>query len=50
MMSHHIVKLMRRFPQDPCFWLGGGEVDVKLAIDVEEFVQILKPIVGEITL
>lgn len=30
------------------FWMGGGEYDVKLAVDVNEFRKIYKPLVADI--
>ena len=30
------------------FWMGGGEVDVKLAVNVNQFRNIYRPFVGDI--
>ncbi|ORC89475.1 YbaK/aminoacyl-tRNA synthetase-associated domain-containing protein [Trypanosoma theileri] len=33
----------------PVFWMGGGHVDCKVRVDVEEFLEVVKPIVAAIT-
>lgn len=33
----------------PCFWMGGGEVDLKLAVDTAQFVAAYQPMVLDIT-
>jgi len=42
-ISEGIAKL------DQC-WLGGGHVDVKLSLDVAEFIRVCQPIVADITM
>ena len=44
-LSDRISKL-----QPPYFYLGGGEVDLKLGIDVSEFINILNPYIADITI
>lgn len=34
----------------PYFWLGGGEVDLKLRLYIKEFIQIMKPFITDISL
>ncbi|KAG0553497.1 hypothetical protein KC19_12G015900 [Ceratodon purpureus] len=41
-LSDAIVKLSPRF-----FWLGGGEVDLKLGIKTDDFLNIVKPFVTD---
>eukprot|EP00897_Mesotaenium_endlicherianum_P010907 jgi/Mesen1/9845/ME000070S09132 len=41
-LSDAIVKL-----QPPFFWLGGGEVDLKLGIRTREFLDIVRPFVAD---
>jgi prolyl-tRNA editing enzyme YbaK/EbsC (Cys-tRNA(Pro) deacylase) len=31
------------------FWMGGGHVDCKVRVDTEEFLNVVKPFVGDIT-
>jgi prolyl-tRNA editing enzyme YbaK/EbsC (Cys-tRNA(Pro) deacylase) len=38
LLSHHIKKL-----PEGRLWLGGGEVDVKMSVDVAEFVEKFVP-------
>jgi prolyl-tRNA editing enzyme YbaK/EbsC (Cys-tRNA(Pro) deacylase) len=34
----------------PCyFWMGGGEVELKIGISVEEFVQVCNPLISDTT-
>ena len=41
-LSHRIAAL-------PAFWMGGGEVDLKLAVSTREFVAAYSPIVADVT-
>ncbi len=41
-MSHEIDKL-------PFLWLGGGEVDVKWRVSVDDFKRAFRPVVANIT-
>ncbi len=41
-VSHRVLKL-------PYIWLGGGEVDVKLAMSVPDLCRVFKPIIGDLT-
>jgi hypothetical protein len=43
-LSHHIEKLNPNY-----FWLGGGEVDLKLAVDTKQFIKSMNPIIADIT-
>ncbi len=43
-MSHRIAELTPAF-----FWMGGGEVDLKLGVRTEEFVRLVQPMVADIT-
>ena len=33
----------------PLFWMGGGEVDLKLGVDTDQFVRAYSPIVMDVT-
>uniref|UniRef100_A0A0G4GQT2 YbaK/aminoacyl-tRNA synthetase-associated domain-containing protein n=1 Tax=Chromera velia CCMP2878 TaxID=1169474 RepID=A0A0G4GQT2_9ALVE len=44
LLSHHITRL-----DPPVIWLGGGEVDLKLGISLDDFVGELSPFVGSVT-
>lgn len=35
--------------EPPMFWMGGGEVNLKLSVDTQEFVDSYKPIIGTVT-
>jgi hypothetical protein len=39
-LSDHIPEL-----SPPYLWFGGGELDLKLGVSVEEFTRILNPLV-----
>lgn len=41
-LSHEIASL-------PYFWLGGGEVDVKLQSRTAEFIKVFKPVILDCT-
>lgn len=41
-LSDAIVKLSPRF-----FWLGGGEVDLKLGLQTDDFIRIVKPFITD---
>lgn len=41
-LSDAIVKLSPRF-----FWLGGGEVDLKLGMQTDDFIRIVKPFITD---
>jgi prolyl-tRNA editing enzyme YbaK/EbsC (Cys-tRNA(Pro) deacylase) len=43
-VSHRIAELQPSF-----FWLGGGEVDLKLGLDWNEFSQIYSPYAADCT-
>lgn len=43
-LSDAIVQLSPRF-----FWLGGGEVDLKLGTKTDEFIKIVKPFITDCT-
>eukprot|EP00761_Pharyngomonas_kirbyi_P001435 gb/GECH01001439.1/.p1 GENE.gb/GECH01001439.1/~~gb/GECH01001439.1/.p1 ORF type:complete len:266 (+),score=64.27 gb/GECH01001439.1/:1-798(+) len=43
-LSHHIAQL-----DPPFFWMGGGEVDVKLKVACSDFIRIFDPLVTDIT-
>jgi len=43
-LSKAITELKPRY-----FWMGGGEVDLKLGMSVEEFLQVCNPIVADLT-
>jgi len=47
LFSHRIVETLAK--KGLPMWLGGGEVDVKWHVKVEEFIQAFKPLVGDIT-
>jgi prolyl-tRNA editing enzyme YbaK/EbsC (Cys-tRNA(Pro) deacylase) len=33
----------------PMFWMGGGEVNLKLAVDTQEFIEAFNPIIGTVS-
>lgn len=35
--------------EPPMFWMGGGEVNLKLSVDTREFISCYNPIVGTVT-
>ena len=41
-LSKSIIELKPQY-----FWMGGGEVDLKLGISVEEFLALVSPLVSE---
>ena len=44
-LSHRITQLQPRN-----FFMGGGEVELKLFADVDQFIQIVKPFVADVTM
>jgi hypothetical protein len=44
-LSHKIANLQPRY-----FYLGGGEIDLKLGVDVDEFIHVMKPFVADVTM
>jgi prolyl-tRNA editing enzyme YbaK/EbsC (Cys-tRNA(Pro) deacylase) len=43
-LSHEIAAL-----KPPLFWMGGGEVDLKLAVDTAQFLSAYQPMIADIT-
>lgn len=35
--------------EPPMFWMGGGEVSLKLSVDTQEFISCFDPIIGTVT-
>lgn len=35
--------------EPPMFWMGGGEVNLKLSVDTQEFISCYNPIIGTVT-
>eukprot|EP01028_Stygiella_incarcerata_P005596 TRINITY_DN234_c0_g4_i1.p1 TRINITY_DN234_c0_g4~~TRINITY_DN234_c0_g4_i1.p1 ORF type:complete len:282 (+),score=96.56 TRINITY_DN234_c0_g4_i1:81-926(+) len=44
-LSHSIMDLLPSY-----FWLGGGEVDLKLRVQIDEFIKVFDPFITDVTM